>query len=735
MEKNKIVEIQRNALQFLQDRRLKQAINVLNEGMDELGDWELRTRLSEIETAYNFMLEYLRRGMPDPDRKRLHKELIGKCLQLNDEICLSSLAENSLSVYSQHRRKYKNELAADTLRIRMIENAQNISVTNALPADESISIKKELQVEHEKLLDEAFFRIWCSCNWGKRDCEDALALLTEDEISVCDRATLVSAVTAGLLKCFEPRKAVMLCTLALHEKNEISVRALIGLIITLICHVKRLDFYPEIINALHSLKENNQMQQRIETIQIQILRSRETQKIDRKMREEIIPAMMKNPNIGSNKFGMDIIKEMEEEEQNPEWKAWIEEDKIKDKLEEMTRWQIEGADVYMSTFSQLKRYPFFNDMPNWFRPFDTETPQVGDILPKNMNGAKSLLSAICSSRFFCNSDKYSFCFTFQQVPQEQRNMLISQITEGNDNDADTPDTHNEIPKEKEAELIGNQYIQDLYRFFKLSQFRGEFDDPFTQPLNLLQCNPIAFLIDTPQSILRTFNYLIEKEYYDEAYSAGILFEKVCNENECDAAFYQKMGYSLQKQGKYRQATDYYTKADIVKPDTLWTIRHMAQCYRLLGEFNSSLHYYETAEELAPENISLLMQTGECLMSLRRYDEALARFFKVEYLKPQSVRAKRAIAWCSFITGKDDQARKYFDTLMNNGKAGSNDYINAGHVEWINNNRERALELYMQAKKASNDADSVPEQILADREILEKRGADVQELILLRDLLV
>ena len=286
--------------------------------------------------------------------------------------------------------------------------------------------------------------------------------------------------------------------------------------------------------------------------------------------------------------------------------------------------------------------------------------------------------------------------------------------------------------EKRAEIESNQYIQDLYRFFKLSNFRHEFSDPFAMQLNLLESAQLASLVSSDgNAVLRTFRYLVEKEYYSEAFNAGKLYEK---SNQCDAQFYQEMGYCLQKERNFNAAIDYYTKADIVKPDTLWTLRHIAQCYRMQGESDKALSYYRMAEELAPENISLLLQTGESFATMKQYDEAFARFYKVEYLKPGSQRATRAIAWCSFLTGKDEQARAYYNRLHAMPNPSFEDYLNAAHVEWVNKNNATAVELYEKAKELCGSANKVAEQIMRDRDALTLRGVSEKELLLLRDLI-
>ena len=39
--------------------------------------------------------------------------------------------------------------------------------------------------------------------------------------------------------------------------------------------------------------------------------------------------------------------------------------------------QIEGSDVFMSAFSKLKNFPFFNEFSNWFSPFYKENEFIG----------------------------------------------------------------------------------------------------------------------------------------------------------------------------------------------------------------------------------------------------------------------------------------------------------------------------------------------------------------------
>ena len=732
MDDKQIKEIQDKVIQFLDNNRLKQAIDTLGTDIDSLQDWDIRTRYNELYTAYKYMLEYMRMNMQDPERERLYDELVGRCYIINDLIAASRASEHSTKVYSQKCRRYKTLESIDTILIAFKENIANLEVTRMLPADECKKVTEQLQQEHERLLSQIWETVWCSRSWTKSYAEKTISLLNDKEIGLNDRATIVSAITMGALMCFEPFKATTLCSIATSEETLLATRALTGLVIVLLKNDSRIRHYREIASALEALQENSTCMNRLQTIQIQLLRCRETQKIDRKMREEIIPAMMKNPKLNNEKFSIDILSEIEQDEdKNPEWAKWIDKDEIKGKIEEMAKWQFEGADIYMSTFSQLKNFPFFGEMTNWFRPFDANVPAIADLLPSNTEGNKTLIGAICASPFFCNSDKYSFCFTFKQVPQEQRDMLMGQIPDEGEIRANEDNTNAVAAKEKHAETESNQYIQDLYRFFKLSNYRHEFSDPFATSLNMLESNSMSKLINNSEAILRTFRYLIEKEYYSEAYKAGVIYEK---SGEGDAQFYQEMGFCMQKEYNYNAAIDYYTRADIIKPDTLWTLRHIAQCYRLQGELEKALGYYRIAEELAPENISLLLQTGESFAATKRYEEAFARFYKAEFLKPGSRRALRAIAWCSFVTGKDEQARGYYSRLLEMPKPGFEDYLNAAHVEWVCQDRNKAIELYNKAKECGKTTDEIAGHIMRDKETLLARGISEKELLLLRDML-
>ena len=96
-------------------------------------------------------------------------------------------------------------------------------------------------------------------------------------------------------------------------------------------------------------------------------------KNNRKMQNELIPEMLKlRPDISKKINNSTAMIDMSSLEENPEWEELLNKSGITDKIKELSQLQEEGSDVFMSTFSHLKSFPFFSDSANWFLPFSLE---------------------------------------------------------------------------------------------------------------------------------------------------------------------------------------------------------------------------------------------------------------------------------------------------------------------------------------------------------------------------
>ena len=226
--------------------------------------------------------------------------------------------------------------------------------------------------------------------------------------------------------------------------------------------------------------------------------------------------------------------------------------------------------------------------------------------------------------------------------------------------------------------------------------------------------------------------MLSKNYYEEAVQAFRLMESTGHPYSTDYRFYQQMGYALQRTQSYKEALEAYHRADLIQADNNWTLRHSAQCLRILGQPEQALELLLQAEKRSADNLSLQIQIGDCLVDLKRYDDALTRFFKVDYLKPDYPKAWRAIGWCAFLAGRTDKSIEYYDKLMA-GKPTGNDCLNAGHAYFVGKNIQHAVSLYRQSRKMLGD-EQFDAEFGKDRPMLIEKGISEQDIPLLLDLI-
>ena len=730
MNEQAIQEQYQHIVSLLEQKRLKEAQIQLEAFLWNCNDWTLRNRLEQAKVSYQYMLQYMRQGVNDPERQKLYRQLLAETRELAEQARISLLDEVSTHYYHALHKNKRNMAAGYGMSswLKVLESFPDDMAVCQLMPDNKQSLDSALQ-RHEETAQYLFLTTWGNSGWTAEEEQEARMYLESELLPVNDLCLFTGAVLLSLMECFDPRKFSWLLDAATHADTQVSQRALVIIAIVLHIHPNRLWLYPELEARLSLLNEDGSFGKQLNRVYIQLLRSQETEKIDKKMREEIIPEMMKNVSIMRNmKYGFE--ENMDEDDRNPDWEKAFEESGLGDKIREMNELQLEGADVYMSTFAQLKSYPFFQNPHNWFYPFDMQHSGIIREFGLKPTGDNAILSLILQSGFFCNSDKYSLCFTMAHIPQAQRNMMLSQMTSQDLNELmDESKSSGLRQYAQRPDVISNQYIHDLYRFFKLSQRRHEFRDIFKEEIALHRIPALKDILRKPELLVTIADFHFRKEHPAEALG---IYQEVIDMNYADADIFQKAGYCLQKEKRYKEAISAYRKADVLKPDHIWTIRHLATCYRQLRDFASALEYYRKVEAMQPENRNVTFFIGSCLAEQERYEEALQCFFKLDLMENDCIKAWRAIGWCSFVSGKSEQAMRYYEKVLTL-KPIATDYLNAGHVALRLGNMEKAAELYGKAASESGNRETFLDMFDKDKETLIKLGIDENDIPLIRDL--
>lgn len=688
-------QLYKRTINKLDERHLGEALELLQELANVLGDWKLLDEVADVNSAYGLLLYYMEQGNNDPAREQQHTNFIAACYNIAEK---AAQTERALVTGTSARMRSISEILKD------MENLELKNITSE-PCEEDAN-------KHVELYTELFNASYDSFLWNDEAAAQAQEVINSALIAENDKILMTSGLFINCLQAFDSRKIIFFAdNYSTATSSMLRIRMLVAVAFTLYTYRKRLFAYPVITSKLKDLCNNPRFTTDMQNLQKLIIESLSTHEVDRKMREEIIPAMLKSHNFNPEKFGINSLEEISES--NPEWKNF------EQQVGKLAELEAAGADIYYSTFSTLKRYPFFNNAANWLYPFEENHPGIPKQIRKT--GLKGIANALLKSDVLCDSDKYSFCMLTTQMTDVQVNMIISQLPEMGGYDTAIAQT---------SESTCRNYLRNLFRFFYLYSGKSKPANPFETDMSLLDCNELAEAFKDKTEINKISAYAIKKGKYDMAISFLLLSE---TKGFADSEVYQELGFCYQKKKSYFDAIAAYEKANALSGDSKWTLQHLAQTNRIVGNYKDALNYYRLLETAKGEDAKIAFRCGECLVHLESYDDAMHEFFKAEYLNPDMTAATRAIAWCSILTDDIKQARKYYDKLLLKEEQGE-DLLNAGHAAWIDGDTKAAVELYSRAY-AELKREEFLKRMQSDKEILKTHGISNYDITFMSDIVI
>ena len=665
----------------------------------ELGRADLNDEVERLRMSYTFMLKYLEQGVMDPQRDEILNGIRQSLYTLNDQCYIGLMEHTSPELFYARRR----ELGSISL-VGIVEDyrtaLKELSLAQSVPTDHSDShvILSRLQ-QAEALETKLFNRVWSSFPLSADDAGSLKLCISGDILPVHTRCLLISALLLGLMKFYDESKLLILLeAYSLSDDAQVQLRALTCAMLALLAHKKRTSSSKAIQARLAAMLDTPNFNQDVWSIQVQLARSRNTENVKNRVRNELIPNIMKmRPDIIDKLKDKDSqIIDLSDIEANPEWQEWLDQSGITQRIEEFNAMQLEGSDVFIATFAHLKTFPFFKTLSNWFLPF---YPAHSAVLENLGAGKLGLAEVVQHAPYLCNSDKYSFCLSLGALPESQRSMMSAQLEEQNAalNEAQQA----ELPNERKQRVsIVNAFVQDLYRFFKLFSRRREFiavmDDP---GLDMTDCLPLAEVTREAHVLELLGTLYFKNAFYNDAIKCFTRLESMDEAN--DDHIYQKIGFAYQNAGKTEQALTYYRRYELLHEDDSWNLRHIAACYREQGKFDQALNYYRRAEAITPDNVSLALTIGHVLLEQNRTKEALQQYFKADLMNNAKHRAWRPIAWCSFLLSDYDKALDYYDRIEREDTPSAQDLLNRGHVLLCQGETQQAINTYRESLKRMN----------------------------------
>lgn len=645
------------AISRLGKRQLGGAIDLLHKLVDKSGNWQLLDELEDISSAYKLLLDYMRQGANDPERELQYLRFIARCYVVAEKAARQERIKENGAV----KTRDISEILKD------LENLGMKNITSQLSDDDML--------RHNKLYIELFH---CAANepiWNAERRKQAEQVMNSGLVSNNDKLLMVCGLMLNCLYAFDAQKIMFFADMyRVIEVKQLRLYLLISAVLPLQIYQDRLFAYSELDSRFKLLNDVPHYSEDLAAVQFTLLECLTTKDVNNKLHNEIIPAMLRNSKF--DPFNPNINKVIEEhDDSNP---AWKELDKA---MEELAALEENGADVYYTTLSQLKRNSFFKEEANWFCPFDFQNASLSNAVRK-AGGEKGVLNILLNSSMLCDSDKYSLCMLLDHIDNSQMQMLLSQIPSAEEAGSQG---------EESREVICRNFMRNLFRYFYL--YNGSKpSNPFEANVALISNALLRNAMVNAYTLSHISAFAVKHKMYDVAIS---YLEAYDGKDFANNESYQKLGFCYQKTFHLPEAIKAYEKAYELDDSSKWTIRHLAQAHLKIGNFKEAYNYYNILKLRGDDDKRVTFHCGECLAKLKRYDEALKEFFKLEYLAPDDAAPLRAIAWCYMLMDDTAQALTYYAKLAKTG-ANSGDYICMGHAYWISGDITSAAGCYQKA---------------------------------------
>lgn len=727
--------IQNEALNLVLDRLIERNLGEAIQAMESflsVHPHQVNTdRLFAIKTDYQTMIDYWRRGFKDPQLNSLYDKLLQRMYVLYTNIAISYAIGHSSFLSSIHMRVHVSarDWSPQVIREDLESFVSDVAMLSLETGRMAQDNRKEIFVRHQQLMAGLFDFILTSSVWSDGFAGAMEGILLSPTVDTNDQQLIVSVIMLSLIEHFDMAKFRLLVHVYQQTADEaVRQRALVGWVFALNEEIGR-KIYPEQILLVKELLKDENCCRELTELQEQIIYCINAEKDHLTIQQEIMPDLLKQQKMQESISGVDHIDEEalhdllypEEAEQTIE--------NIEASFQRMQEMKQQGSDIYFGGFSRMKRFPFFQELSNWFVPFYIDHPDIASAAEK-MQGLR-FLREMMTKGTFCNSDKYSFMLAFEQVmgqiPPQIRRMM----------------EHGELPLDDFGEedihssaFIRRIYLQDLYRYSRIYPKRSELTDVFGQESGgyLFFANRLFSNTPLEEHFREVVSFLIKK---NRNYDACRLLRNY-GENRHDFRYYMMAGYLAQKgydvvagsKVKKTDPAEYYAKALQLKPDHERALFGYMRGLIASERFVEALDICDRLLELWPDKRIYLSFRALSLLRLQRFEEAQQLYFRLNYEYPDDLEVRRSLAWALTCNGKYDQADKMYDQLISTDDYKHVDLLNYGYCLWFGGHVDKAVDCFRRYLK---ETDKSSDAILEERPLILAKGiteAEIQMMLYL-----
>lgn len=718
-----IQETINNAIELALSYNLTKALETLKPVFNSHPTLRDADELVQIEEAFAKMKHYMTVGAADPGRKGLYQDLLRRTYCIAADLGVSWRCKNIGFYITQFQKAAHLNMSDDFIRTVLETFVSDVALLSidagGIDAD---SRREDIYRRHQLFLERLFAAITVACQWSDGERKFWSALAISPTIDINDALVITSAITISAMNQFDINKSRVLANIYINATdNALRQRALVGFVLSLDDAAAAL--FPDVRIAINDVIAVEGAARELLELQEQIFFCMNAERDTKKIQNEIIPELTKNAPFRVGSGGM--IEEREDDHiqdiLHPD-SADKAMEQIEQSMQKITDMQRQGADIYFGGFSHMKRFPFFAVAANWFMPYFKTHPEVEKISAKFRNS--SFIDMILTKSSFCDSDKYSFTFAiasiFDRMPPKLREIIGSSESMGielSDEEAQS------------SAYIRRQYLQDLYRFFKLHPQRADLMNPF-------DAHGRAFFftselvagteIDKLRPSLAVFLY--ERQLFNELNAILHTF----SQKQTNTLTYWLLRAEYQFQThNYSSAVESFGKAIEKAPANISALRGRARAAMHCNMFDIADADYAELLKHEPGRKSYLVNRSLALVNELKVDDAMGTISEADYRYPDDISVIRVKAWVLMYQQKPQEALQIYKRIMES-KPLPEDFLNMGYALWCLREYGKAADsfrTFVEEKPTTNIFD----EFCADSMLLAFYSIDTADMRLMREL--
>lgn len=222
-----------------------------------------------------------------------------------------------------------------------------------------------------------------------------------------------------------------------------------------------------------------------------------------------------------------------------------------------------------------------------------------------------------------------------------------------------------------------QYLQDLYRFFRINDSRKAFCDPFDSESNRMFLANRAFHAFMHDEAISIVKFLIKRKMNvaAEAMLDNYYDEKQLDDNILAARI-------ALKNGDFGKAEKLFAKACEMDNHGGRSLKGYAQASFHCAHYAKATELYHRLAELFPDKRQYKMNEAIALINDKKEEEAVKILYELYYKDQGNIDIRRVLAWGLLCTQQTEKASKLYEGILASGNDMAVDHLNAGYCLWF-----------------------------------------------------